>query len=394
MKFGFFITVVLATFISAAEIDICVPSFPEIKDLFELTPFQIEMVLSVNLIFHCIAAVFVGVLSERFGKKKMMNTGLIIFSIGSVFCTFAQNYPSVIFGRILQGIGVSAPMILAPIFVFDKYKQEQQQKMMNILNGVVTLTICFAPAIGSFTSLLFGWRANFAILLILSFSSMLLNKKFLPAHEKIDKKAKIDLRKYGIVFKNKIAMIYILACTLGIGLYYTFVGMAPLILIKSFGVDLRHFGFYQGALTLTFGAVSIFSGFFVSKKMKFPIFIISEILILCFLVGASILVFSGNQEPIYITLVIMMLSVGAVAPINALYVNAINSIPDHKGVTSSVLIIAKWIFASIGIQLSSYFYTDNFTSTGIVMIVMEILSILLTFYLYKKDKNFRLAIGL
>ena len=148
-----FITILFVIFVSAAEIDICVPSFPQIQNEFGLSPFKTEALLGANLLFHCIAAIFAGTFGDKYGKKRMINTGFVIFISGSLLCFFAPGYNSLISGRILQGIGISASLVLAPIMILDLYEKEKQQKMMSMLNGFVTLAICLAPIIGSYATL-------------------------------------------------------------------------------------------------------------------------------------------------------------------------------------------------------------------------------------------------
>jgi MFS transporter, DHA1 family, multidrug resistance protein len=398
MKWWFFFTLIFSSFVASAEIDICVPAFPEIQDFFSLTEFQTEGLLSANVLANCVALIFVGAFSDKYGKKKVIEIGFYIFLIGTVCCIFANSYATLLVARVIQGIGVSAPMSLITLFVFDKFKPEKQQQAVNFLAGASTLSICVAPLLGAYMTIYMGWRGTFLALIVLGILAVCFNYFNLENDQKKDSKGvkKSDgfFSGYAEVFRNKSSMIAIFAVTISIGLYYCFVGMAPLILIKSMGVKIEDFGFYQGILVLSFGVCSILSGFFVNQKNIKYCYCASIFLILLFLaIMLYALLFKPFSHPAYFTLTIVILSVGAVVTINTLYVFAINSVPHLKSITSSMINIGKSIFAAVGMQLSSYFYTDDFRSTALVMVCMEFLALFLTLCLFIKDVKFKKVIG-
>ena len=398
MKWWFFFTLIFSSFVASAEIDICIPAFPEMQDFFNLTPFQTEGLLSINILVNCIALIFVGALSNKYGKKKVIELGFYVFLLGTIGCIFANSYRTILIARAIQGAGVAAPMSLMMLFVFDKCKPEKQQQSVNFLAGASTLGVSIAPLLGSYMTIYMGWRGSFFALIILGVLAMCLNY-FNLDNDKTEKLDKADSPKgffsgYSDVLGGKSSMIAILATTISIGLYYSFVGMAPLILINSMGVKIEDFGFYQGILVLSFGVFSILSGFFVNQKNIKFFYSGSIFLVIAFLfIMTSALLFKPFSHPMYFTGTIVILSIGAVVTINTLYVFAINSMPSLKSITSSMINIGKSVFAAIGMQLSSYFYTDDFKSTALVMVVMEVLALMLTLYLFITDLSFRKAVG-
>lgn len=383
-----FITILFVIFVAAAEIDICVPSFPQIQREFNLSPFKTEALLGANLLFHCIAALFAGNFGDKYGKKKVVNIGFVIFIVGSLLCLFAPEYNSLISGRILQGIGISASLVLAPIMILDLYEKEKQQKMMSMLNGFITLAVCMAPVIGSYATLLFDWRANFLLLALLGIVSFGMFHIFIPSDKNIHPDTKLSIKDYAIVFKSNVAVLYITGLAFCIGAYYTFVGMASIIYVESFVVSLKSFGIYQGLLTFTFGIVSILSGTIIQKIGKKLSFMISLGLITIFLLLCLFAVVFNIQNPNYITALILVLSVGVVIPCNVMYVLGLDSITGASGKISGLITTGKWIFTIVGIQTASYFYTHDFRSTGLLMFVMELVTLIILLVLLRKNKKF------
>lgn len=384
-----FLTILFVVFVSAAEIDICVPSFPQIQYEFVISPFQTECLLGANLLFHCIAALFAGNLGDKYGRKRVVNIGLGVFILSSLLCYFSVGYYSLLIGRILQGIGVAASIVLAPVIILDFYEKEKQQKVMSLFNGFGTLAICLAPTMGSFATLFFNWRFNFLLLVLLGSLALAVFHAFIPSDKKNNPHIGFSIREYAIIFKSKVTVLYITSLSLCIGAYYTFVGMASIIYVGSFGVSLKTFGIYQGLLTLAFGLTSIFSGSIMDRIGKKVSFLISIGLMILFLVACLLFVIFNVQHPNWITSVIILLSIGVVVPLNMMYVLALDSIAGASGKVSGLITTGKWLFSIFGIQTASYFYSHDFRSTGLLMLVMELGALVIIFVLLKKDDKYR-----
>ncbi len=388
-----FLIAVFLIFVAAAEIDICVPSFPEIAGLFQTSPFKTELLLGLNLFFHCIASFFVGNLGDKYGKKQVMLIGMIIFTLGSVVCTISNSYYLLLFARCIQGIGAATTMVLAPLVVMHHYSKDRRQKMMSIFNGITTISLCFAPTMGSYVALYFGWRGNFTLLTFFGIIGILVVIFGVKSGESRDSNVKISLKEYLPILKCGATMRYIFALCLSIGVYYTFIAMAPLVYIEEFGVSLHDFGTYQGVLTFTFGVLSIVNHKIVAKIGKKVAFYSSSALICLFVILCTFATIFNLRDPFYITCIVLTLTVGVVYPMNMIYTLALDSMEGASGRISGIINAGRWIFSILGFQLASYFYTDNFRSTGVVMVIFDIISIAFVIYMYVKDRQFKLAIN-
>jgi DHA1 family bicyclomycin/chloramphenicol resistance-like MFS transporter len=379
--------IVFTLFVACAEIDICIPSFPEIKELFNLSAFKTEMILTINLLCHCIGAIVVGGLGDKYGKKKIITIGLSIFILGSVICSFANSFESLIIGRMLQGFGVSAPMVLMIIFIFDIFPKEKQVGIVTMTNGVTTIAVCFAPIVGSYIDYWFDWHMNFIVLLILGIISMVLHLCFIPNDDLNLLKKKSSRDNYLTVFKDKVTLLYILAVCTSAGAYYTFVGMAPIIYMQNLGVDLKNFGFYQTSLTLAFGFFSMIIARVCGIIGNRACTIISIAFIATFIIFNSVFIFFGVSNPMTITIAMLFLSIGFVYPGNTLYAVAMQRDEENKGKISGMMTVVKWFITIIGVQMASYFYDDSFQSTSITIAVLVFISIIIIVKLAFSDRD-------
>lgn len=158
---GKFITVILIQVLSGIEVDLFIPSFPQLQENFNLTTNQVQLTLSLNFIAYCISCLFAGALGDRYNRRRVLLLGLIVFVIGSLLCVLAANFSTLLVGRVLQGAGIAAPCILSLPVVLETCTLEKQASSMGYINAARTLAMALAPLIGSLISFHFDWHANF-----------------------------------------------------------------------------------------------------------------------------------------------------------------------------------------------------------------------------------------
>lgn len=133
------VTVILMDILGGTEVDLFVPSFPEIKSHFNVSTVLLEALLSVNFLGFCLSLFFVGGLADRYGRKPIILLGLVIFIIGSGLCSIASSYNILLMGRFCQGFGVAASATLCFLIIADTYPIAKQQYFMGVLNGLMNV---------------------------------------------------------------------------------------------------------------------------------------------------------------------------------------------------------------------------------------------------------------
>ncbi|NNL15592.1 MAG: multidrug effflux MFS transporter [Flavobacteriaceae bacterium] len=107
-----------------------------------------------------------GPLSDSFGRKPIVYFGFIIFLIASIVCIYAETLTIMVVGRILQGIGLSAPRTVSISIIRDSYKGDYMAKIMSFVTVVFILVPIIAPALGKFILNIYSWQAIFYAQLI------------------------------------------------------------------------------------------------------------------------------------------------------------------------------------------------------------------------------------
>lgn len=115
-----------------------------------------------------------GKLSDLYGRRKLYILGVSIFLVGTFVCAIAPNMDALIFGRIIQGIGMGAIMPLAMAIIADVVPASERGKWQGLIGAVFGLATILGPLGGGWIEDLFGWRWTFWLVLPLGFVALAL----------------------------------------------------------------------------------------------------------------------------------------------------------------------------------------------------------------------------
>lgn len=385
-KFMMLFTVILMDLLAGMEFDLFVPSFPELKNQFSLSPFLVEALLSVNFVGYCLSLFCVGGLADRYGRKPIILIGITIFVIGSIFCFWATSYLHLLAGRFLQGIGVAAPAILSFLIIADSYPLKRQQFFMAMLNGVMNTSVAIAPVIGSYITLYFHWHGNFMVLLLLGLTVLIMTMLFIPTYKLPEHKQTLSLRGYIPLFQSKPLMLLMANIIFMFVPYWIFVGMSPLLYMTDLKVSLSHFGYYQGVLALVFALGSVLFGLIMHRFEQKKLLNISSKIYIVSLVIIAWITLIDSLNPVVITLAFLSFIISQIIPSNMLYPLCLNFIPHAKAKVSAILQGFRLIFASLSLQLAGFLYQGSFQSIGIIISFFILMIIITQFFVLRNNE--------
>jgi DHA1 family bicyclomycin/chloramphenicol resistance-like MFS transporter len=385
----FLFAIVFSLLVGISEVDLIVPSFPELQKVFGLSAFEVELALSLNLLAHCILALFAGNLGDRFGHKRVILYGFSIFVLGSLLGAVANDFTFVLIGRMLQGAGVAPAIVLSYIIAMDKYPVAEHGRIMGMLNGVVAVSLSAAPIVGSYVSLYYGYIGNFFLMMVSGILGLIILMLFIPKDKKSYASPPMHLGAYWAILKNGTTLLFVLFTSLLIASYYTFVGTASILFIDGLQVPLADFGLYMMMATLTYGVFSILSGRLIQRIGKKNAFKLSVALLLTFVASSFYLMLSPVQPPALILLSSLFFILGMVIPVNEMFVSALNSLPQAKGQVSALISTLKWVFTIAGVQISSFFYQGNYLPIGLTIIMMILTCLILLYVIAYRNPSFK-----
>lgn len=109
-----------------------------------------------------------GPLSDSLGRKPVVYMGFALFIMASFICVNAKSLEMMVLGRILQGIGLSAPRTISIAIIRDMYSGDYMARIMSFVTVVFILVPVIAPAMGKFVLDSYNWHGIFYIQVIIS----------------------------------------------------------------------------------------------------------------------------------------------------------------------------------------------------------------------------------
>jgi len=162
-RWYFFIALVSITFVGPLSIHMFIPAMPAVKETFGVSTGMAQLTMSLVMLSMAFFTVLYGGLSDRFGRKRVLLGGLVLFTCGAASCMAAANLPMLLAGRMLQGAGAGCGVVLARAIARDVYGQDRVAQVIAYLTAAYVLGPMFAPPIGGQLTTLFGWRALFVL---------------------------------------------------------------------------------------------------------------------------------------------------------------------------------------------------------------------------------------
>jgi len=161
-KFEFVALMASLMSIVALSIDALLPALPEIGKSFGVTNSNDNQLL-ITMIFLGLGSgqLIFGPLSDSFGRKPIVFFGFTVFIIASIICVTTNSFEMMIFGRILQGVGISSPRSLTLSMIRDEFSGDYMAKIISIVVMFFILVPVIAPTLGQFLLYYFNWESIF-----------------------------------------------------------------------------------------------------------------------------------------------------------------------------------------------------------------------------------------
>ncbi|UCC52897.1 MAG: multidrug effflux MFS transporter [Anaerolineaceae bacterium] len=170
----FVILVSMMMSLTALSIDAMLPALAQIgRDLNVQNANGRQLVISVLFFGLAVGQLFFGPLSDKTGRKPAIYAGFACFIAGSLVSMFAISFPMMLFGRLLQGAGISAPRTVTLALVRDQYEGRAMARVMSFVMTVFILVPMIAPTMGQAILLFSGWRTIFGSFVLLTLITFL-----------------------------------------------------------------------------------------------------------------------------------------------------------------------------------------------------------------------------
>jgi len=152
--------------VSPFSIDTFFPAFHAMEKALDVDAWKLQQVITAYMVPFAFASLVHGPLSDAIGRRPVMIWGMVLYTVGSIACTFATTYEQLIVSRMLQGATAGVGVVIGRAIVRDLYSGANAQRLMNLTTMIFSIAPAIAPIIGGWAHVAFGWRAVFAVMVI------------------------------------------------------------------------------------------------------------------------------------------------------------------------------------------------------------------------------------
>jgi len=225
---------------------IYLPAMPLIAEELQISKALMSNTLTVYFVVFASFTLLAGILSDAYGRKRVLMSGMFFFILGSVVCALSESYEVLMIGRMIQAFGASMVPGTLMAIIRDACSDLRVVTLMGWLTVLGGLFLVAAPIIGGVLTQLFGWSANFWFLALFTFLVFILTIYSMKETHHKDARTPVNIREtLSIVLRMLSTSSFILVLAPVISFYAiqgAFLAAVPFILMGEYGLDPVIFG--------------------------------------------------------------------------------------------------------------------------------------------------------
>ena len=267
---------------------------------------MLSLCLGMSLFATGFGGIIFGALGDRYGRKKVLQWTIIIYSIGTLLCAFTWDFYSLLIFRFITGLGVGGEWATGQTYINETFPDELRAKFGAFMQSGAPVGVILASMVGGLVTPIIGWRMTFLVSIIPAITIIFIRKYLDESDVWIQNKDKYVNRSILKQFKElisrehrKIFLISLVLCIFGMSAYWYTYSWLPTYLEQERGLAL---------LSTTFGVGYTTFGFVAEKLGRRPAFTIYSFIMA---LGISMITIFWNQiEHVHDLLYVFMFLTG------------------------------------------------------------------------------------
>ncbi|WP_052708236.1 MFS transporter [Xenorhabdus poinarii] len=347
------------------EVDMSIPSFPDIAASFGVAEGDIQRTITYNFLGFVFGALLYGPLSESFGRRKIMLFGGCVMLLGALGCTYANSIELLMLSRFVQGLGACTPVVVVYAIIADRYQGATMYSMIGLVNACISIFMSLAPLAGGWINEHWGWRGNYAVVATITAAVLLLELLFLPETKK--EKTPLDIkgiaRNYVQLTMSFRFMRLSLIPSLLFAAYMVFIASSAFLYRETFSLSLSAFVMHFFIIVASFSLPSLFStrmiALFGGEQRAEKIGM--------FLAITSILSLLIANTPWAITVLMSLFCFGFAICYPTLFARSMGVYPEIYGVAASYIMSLRSLLVVMVTGIASYVFIGRPEEMSYVM---------------------------
>ncbi|MCK5904761.1 MAG: MFS transporter, partial [Gammaproteobacteria bacterium] len=331
----------VASGISPFGMAIAIPTIESFAQLYQAPYSTVQFIISAYLLGLASSMPLVGFLSDKIGRRPVLISGLILFVIASIFCSTTDSLNSLIFWRVIQGIGASVCSVMARAMIRDVSNASETARSLSRVTAIMGISPMIAPVIGGIGYQIFGnpngifiITAAIGILVLTAILLLLPETRNAALVESTSKEPWSDKYRYLLGSKVFVGSSLIYAFTTGA--FFAILAVASTVFYNDLGIDSAGFGFIWSGLTILYTVSAFMAGTLSSKYGLMKVLLVGVLLniIAGLLFYSLVKVFDVTLISVIVPLVIMFFAHGYIVPMSL--AQAVSARPEIAGSSSGL----------------------------------------------------------
>ena len=251
-------------FASQLALTIYLPAVPDIAAEFSATLGQVQLMIPAYLVAFAFMQLVAGPLSDAFGRRPVILSGLILFFFASLACALSTDLWQLLGARFVQAAGACTTIVVGRAIIRDTSQGKSAARAMSYLAMALGVGPAMAPFFGGLLLEAFSWRSSFYATAIMSALVLLFAVRILSETLPIADRRPLGfgalIMGYLTLLRHRKFMGYSLTIAFQSGTFQVFITASPIVLISVMGVTPQLFGLYVMMIPTGFILASFVSG--------------------------------------------------------------------------------------------------------------------------------------
>jgi DHA1 family bicyclomycin/chloramphenicol resistance-like MFS transporter len=307
----FVIIISLMMSITALSIDAMLPALPQIgNDLGVQEANDRQLVVSVLFLGMALGQLFFGPLSDKTGRKPVIYTGFAMYIAGALLSAVALDFKMMLAGRLLQGVGVSAPRAGIMALVRDQYGGREMARVMSFVMTVFILVPMIAPSLGQAILIFSSWRGIFVSFVLIATINLVWFGLRIPETLTPERRAPFSFGRIRNamleIFRNRTAIGYTLSAGIVGGAFLGYLNSAQQIFQEQYNLGAR-FPLYFAIISFSIGLASFLNTRLVMRfGMRFLVRWSMRTILGLAIIALGLAALSGGHPPLWFLMAYLM----------------------------------------------------------------------------------------